>query len=310
MNLIITSGCNKKCTFCFAKEKDALPDMTFEQIKKNIGKINSDTRIKILGGEPTTHPQIIEILDELKKLDNSVTLISNMLFKNDELLEKINELSEIDRLSFLINISELNEGQRKRVKHNLSNIKTFKGSFGFTLNIDTPFEEYRKILEFAQSLTPEFSIRTSLPYPSYGKDDEKVFYLYKKYEYMDLLIEFIKWGNSNFKKVHVDCALYPCMFKDRETEEFIMRWLERPPELGCRGGAFDVFSDDIATLCYPAKFIKADMKNYDLEEHAFNELLIRRDILLNDENVVPKECVSCEYFKKKCAGPCAGFFNV
>ena len=81
MNYIITNNCNKGCPYCFAHENrvnDPNSFMSLEQFEKLINK--SKSQVKLLGGEPTQHPQFKELIQLLVDKKRPFTLISNFLF--------------------------------------------------------------------------------------------------------------------------------------------------------------------------------------------------------------------------------------
>ncbi len=113
MNLIITKRCNKGCPYCFASSsrnsslKDDM-DMSFETFVKLLDKIDDRTHPKLLGGEPTSHPNFSLFIDELVKRRKDFTIISNFLF-TDEIRDVIIKASNEVKISFLINSSNLND---------------------------------------------------------------------------------------------------------------------------------------------------------------------------------------------------------
>jgi len=88
-HLVLEPGqkCNLKCTACFKHKEDYLKPL--DEIKKEIdfaiSKRNLDV-ISILGGEPTLHPDLPEIIRYISDKGIVVMLLSNGLILNDELL--------------------------------------------------------------------------------------------------------------------------------------------------------------------------------------------------------------------------------
>jgi len=81
MNYIITQQCNKHCSYCFANSsREDNKHMDFEFYKKVIDE--SKSNIKLLGGEPTEHPDFFKFL-EYGLIKNHVTIVSNFLFKDN-----------------------------------------------------------------------------------------------------------------------------------------------------------------------------------------------------------------------------------
>ncbi len=117
MNLAINGTCAKGCSFCFTKEdarlKHTLGNMTIEMVDKIINHYRLDSpheEVTILGGEPTQHPNFIEILDYIFSKNMKVNLVSNFLFGKtirDYLIDNIKNIRWV-----FPNAAELNEKNR------------------------------------------------------------------------------------------------------------------------------------------------------------------------------------------------------
>ena len=120
-NIAITHACNKECSYCFASierknimnkkdRKESDLHMSTSEFLNILNKHSSEERqhIKILGGEPTIHPNFCEFIDICCERSIDLTIITNLLFgeKVKSNLENhiINDTNEI---SFLVNCSEL-----------------------------------------------------------------------------------------------------------------------------------------------------------------------------------------------------------
>lgn len=89
--LEITSKCNLRCLHCY-NESGVLVDLinkdTFLRIINDLPN-NPDTSVTLSGGEPTTHPEFWEFLDELKQRNFGKTLvITNGTFINEDVAQK------------------------------------------------------------------------------------------------------------------------------------------------------------------------------------------------------------------------------
>ncbi|MDD4308832.1 MAG: radical SAM protein, partial [Candidatus Cloacimonetes bacterium] len=66
-NIAITSVCNRNCCYCFTGDKSSdnaklsqfIPSDVFEKAV-NILAASNQNQIRLIGGEPTLHPQIRE----------------------------------------------------------------------------------------------------------------------------------------------------------------------------------------------------------------------------------------------------------
>ena len=107
-NIAITNRCNLHCPYCFANDfiNQQQNEITLEQLK-NILKFlerTPPTRIGIIGGEPTIHPNIQQILSEVKTFANyygcTIAIFTNGINLNP-ILNDIDNITEV-----LINVNE------------------------------------------------------------------------------------------------------------------------------------------------------------------------------------------------------------
>jgi len=95
--IILTSRCNQRCLHCYGNYGIHVPpneltikewDLVFQDlVKNNVFYVN------ISGGEPTVHPDFLEILDSLKKHKLHFIMTTNGLF-SERVLKKIIEVEE------------------------------------------------------------------------------------------------------------------------------------------------------------------------------------------------------------------------
>jgi organic radical activating enzyme len=310
MNLILTSICNKKCSFCFADGKGEPNELSLDQISIILDKSSPSEDIKLLGGEPTLYSKFPQLLELCKTKPNTTVLISNFFIYKQEVKDAILDFQKEKSLKFLINVSETTEKQYDLVIGNMKSLIKNDGvaSIGFTLDEKRTFDSYKIWLDKFKLDADQYisNIRISVPFPNFKDGDKKNFYLYKNYVFTDLIEEFIRWGLHNEIKVNIDCGFFPCMFRDEEQEKYFHKWVDRL-EYGCGGGAFDIFSDNTASLCYPGKDISVDISSHEKLESAFNEILFKKRFCYASKANLPEECLQCSFLFNKCNGPCLGF---
>jgi radical SAM protein with 4Fe4S-binding SPASM domain len=122
--LEITQACNEKCVHCYQGEqhysaKKVITTQKWKQIISELSR-NSVKRVVVIGGEPCTHKDIIEILQNL-----CFNKINTTLFTNGTLLRD-------DLLNFIIENRDLVKVKVSLYGHNSivhDRITTIKGSF-------------------------------------------------------------------------------------------------------------------------------------------------------------------------------------
>ena len=87
MNIIITNECNRNCPFCIAKKNSNNSNykyISMENIEKaiNFAKSENLETIALSGGEPTLHPNIMEIVKKIKQTNCQLALYTNYDFKD------------------------------------------------------------------------------------------------------------------------------------------------------------------------------------------------------------------------------------
>jgi len=89
----LTYKCNLRCSWCYGADTWGKTEtMTFIQVKEILSILKSleCEKIILLGGEPTLHPDIIEIVSECRKRNIRVSIVSNGLsFAHTDFCESI-----------------------------------------------------------------------------------------------------------------------------------------------------------------------------------------------------------------------------
>lgn len=307
MNVILTTTCNKNCSFCFATNKADNNQFDIEKLKRMTLE-NPTEMVKLIGGEPTLYKDFVELMSFLETVPNEVVLISNFLIHKPEVRKAIIDFQKKKTLTFLLNSSETTEKQYDIMIKNMKELIAKRAvSLGFTFSEDRTFEDYKSWLDrfIADVGDKILNLRTSVTFPANGNKDN--FYLYKNTKLANLFHDFIEYSFNHKLGVSIDCGLFPCMFENRRQFENILFWVSET-KIGCSGGAFDIFPNGDATLCYPRKDININIDNYSGNlKQAFKHILNKKTHIIAKETMLPKECLSCEYLHKECAGPCLGF---
>ena len=110
--LAITNICNYKCENCPYKciKKNI---MQLKEFKQYIDKIQIENNIQgvvLSGGEPTIHPNFLEMLEYINKKNMYVTLLTNgSKLSKDEFVEEIEKKIDINRLHIVMTIYNIDE---------------------------------------------------------------------------------------------------------------------------------------------------------------------------------------------------------
>ena len=304
MNISITTRCNRECSFCFQKDwyKNQYKDMTLENVIKILEWANVK-RIGILGGEPFLHPEIIEILNECKKRNILVKLMTNLIAEKDMVKFAVeNNLVNL----WLIN-GHYTKEQKDIFLNNLPLLKEENIAFSYTL---TPYSNNKKvhelILEVSNILNERrIDIRLS---PSQPYKEWKVFDYTEDIIY--IIENSIKCDNIFFG---FDCGMNECDISNNTKEIF-----KNFPDIikldefrNCNNNPiFDILTNNSAVWCNSARFIKID-NVFDFNN--FNEAKQHMINQFNDywiKNNINNKCNNCLSYKKTCTGMCIAKNNL
>jgi len=322
VNLIITKRCDKGCPYCFAShtrnisDKDDV-DMSFETFTEMLDKAMPNSHPKLLGGEPTSHPEFKLFIDELLKRKLNFTLISNFLF-NETIRNIIIEASKKVEVSFLINSSNLEDvkGRFDLFANNYNAIyehlykddKEEAMSCGITFENNKTSEYY---IDYMQKLNEKLSgierFRISIANPETKKED---FFILNNKELGKKFLTVTQTAITLGFTPSLDCIIYPCMFENKEEWKYIKKFLAKI-RTRCEGCPTDIFPDGTASYCYPLKeSIKVDTRKYKTIDQVFDDMNMRYRIL-EDRVTHPDKCKNCPFKKiNMCNGPCLAFFDL
>jgi MoaA/NifB/PqqE/SkfB family radical SAM enzyme len=121
----LTSRCNLNCEWC-CNSKYKIPDISNKHFEKICSSLPKKIEIRLLGGEPTIHPNLFELIDIAKRYKHMVTVITNgIAFANLQYCKEIKEHgplvisvsmdAEVDPSVQLLVLSNLQEAGFKRI---------------------------------------------------------------------------------------------------------------------------------------------------------------------------------------------------
>ncbi len=222
-NLLITARCNRQCTFCFAKlriaemiqEKEKGLNMSREDIRAAMDFMErtEEKSLRLLGGEPTLHPEFIDIVNEGLQRKFHVHLFTNAIMTK----EVADFLAGIppERLSILCNISpqasdtDRQKGMRQYALERLGS----RVSLGIT--ITEPQFEYQYLIDHIKKFKLRPKLRVGIAQPIVGK--ENVFL--KPSEYAAAGHAIAQMARACVKEdilIGFDCGMTLCMFSEED----------------------------------------------------------------------------------------------
>lgn len=131
ISITVIDFCQLKCEYCFqySKTSSFLTKNKLDIILNQLRKIDQKMEIIIMGGEPTLHPHLNYMLDELNKIENVKEIL---IFTNGiKLLDKIHFNSKV-RLTFSYHYTQNN---KNNIINNLKYLNKVNPPIYYDVNI-------------------------------------------------------------------------------------------------------------------------------------------------------------------------------
>ncbi len=320
MNILLTNSCNRKCPYCFAQERisytnqenifDPKPQIMPGRITRedfratlHFAKDNGQNIVGILGGEPSVHPQFIELLKDAWAEGLITKIFTNGLWKK-KVIEQFMACTEKEKekAHIIVNINEpdiTSDKERLGQERLLSSIGKHCGlSFNiyhegfsplFLTDVIDLFKCRRHIrLGIAVPLANLNSQYVEIDH--YSKVAQTIMALAQRCDERDITLGF-------------DCGFILCMFT---AEEIGKLWLYGAKFKSSCGSPIDIGTDLSVWPCFPlSTFAKGfrlqDFENMESLVTSFNNQFGR----LYNAGALDK-CVDCKYRRRKqCSAGCA-----
>ncbi len=314
MNLIVTDQCNRSCPYCFAKNKLAAAGETPSSSKGNhhisLDKVDaylaflsrSNIRqFKILGGEPTLHPDIGKMVDTALGRGFSVAIFTNALWPAS--VKSYFSEHRDRRITFVANINEPDSHTRREFEQQQEALHIAGARARLSFNLYKIDFDLRFAIDLIDRHKLQREIRVGLASPIAGACNDHI-------PTGDLkkvgkrLAEQFRMLESNDILGYLDCGFQLCMFDESDLASLAL--CSKGGFASHCGGVIDVDHELNVWHCFPLSKIGnvrlSDFQNKDELNDYYNHLFDPlRSIGCMDE------CVSCKYLKRgQCKGGCLG----
>lgn len=317
-NLMLTTQCNLNCRYCFANEfvNKQRDEMSFENFMWCLKflSVNPKERIGLIGGEPTLHPQLKEMLAAI--IDSPFE--SACLFSNGILINQyFNELRN-SKFQILINLNDpkvIGETNYQKIMSNMDemiNHLYMKEQVSFGLNLYYMNQDYTYILDALKRFKQK-KLRVSVSVPNI--DFEKKVNSIKYFKSMmpvvrRLMKDIIEIGVApNF-----DCNYIPRCILTSEDEEFlklhcdVMQYSNIYKMSPICSPVIDILPDLQVVRCFGmSDLYKVDIRDFDNSKDLRRHFLFEVDALAY--HILPtEECENCkDYRAGKCSCGCYAY---
>lgn len=221
-NLTISTVCNQHCPYCFTSDYlgDSRTSHSFLEVSDFDARLDfldrSDIdQVRLLGGEPTLHPQFPELIGLARARGKKVVVFTNGLMP-EESLACLEELSATE-CTVLVNVNDPSEAGEETFERQRATIRRLgkRALLGFNIYQ----ADFRP--DFLLSLVDEAgcrpAVRLGLAHPCLSGDN---LYIHPN-QYVAIgqkIVRFARDAAGSNVTVEFDCGFVRCMFSDEDLE--------------------------------------------------------------------------------------------
>ena len=221
-NLLITNHCTRQCTFCFARAKigrdrdqHTAHHMTLDQINKIMDFLerSDDKNLRLLGGEPTIHPQLKEIIAAACERKFHIHLFSNLMMSKST--ADFLATHPRDQISILANVSPQANDTPKQKEMVAYGLRKLGPMVQLGLTLTSPDFKYEFLIEIINRYKLRRHIRIGIAQPIVGFAND---YLTPE-DYRETGRRITAMAKNCFEHdilIGFDCGLTLCMFSEKE----------------------------------------------------------------------------------------------
>ena len=309
-NIAVNNYCNLACPYCFANEFIAEEDkssITIEQLKYILEYLSRSPigRVGLIGGEPTIHPNIREILKVTTEFCEQFNTRWTM-FSNGINLGEVVDCFNSNVASCLINVNHpdiLGNERWARLKRSLDRFKLRNNlsKLSIGINLYPDMIDYQYIFALAEEYGFT-SIRTSYVAPTcqfQGSNKDK-YYTDAK----DLFLRYVADAKAHGLEVRLDCNHIPyCYFTDEEKA--FMSDVVSGFHNYCNP-VVDITPEFKATACF-GSYELVDLEGFENMLEVERYLCLKKMTPLAEANNGGK-CATCpKHENMSCQGGCLAF---
>jgi radical SAM protein with 4Fe4S-binding SPASM domain len=253
---------------------------------------------RLLGGEPTLHPQFPHFIDLALERGFKILVFSNGLM--DEKVLRHLEKVPPERLKVLINAVIPDTAQPEEYNRQCEVFRRLGDRVILGVNIYTPAVKPDFLIDLIREFNLSLTIRLGLAHPCLTEDNQ---YLHSRY-YETVgrdIASFMEQYRGENLKLEFDCGFVPCMF----SEDALAAMGKAAENIGRRcNPILDILPDGSVIPCYPLAGLYSSSLSPVREAEALREEF--EGILNPYRNIgIFRECNSCGFRREGlCHGGC------
>lgn len=301
-NLVISSVCNQACAYCFTADhphpagQPFLPVPLFQERLEFLTRSNI-REARLLGGEPTLHPQFVELVDLARAAGKIVVVFTNGLVP-EAALACLESLAPAE-CNVMVNVTWPGEGrasqafERQRATLQRLGPRALPGFNLYRAGLRLDF-----LLPLVAETGCQPAMRLGMAHPCLSGHNR---YLHPDH-YRSVAVEIVRFARLAADAgvtLHLDCGFVRCMFSDPE--------LQRLQEIGADAGwhcspILDVDVEGNVIHCFPLARLGSLRLGAESEAGALRRAFEDRIRVYRQAGVF-RECSSC---RLKAGGECSG----
>lgn len=313
VNILINYDCNKSCDFCFQRGV-SFNSMSLKDFGKAIDWLDNleffqnpeQRRVTLIGGEPTLHPKLGEMINLLESKSIRTIIFSNFVFNKKKL-----ELFDSPIVAGFVGTynpkSKYSEKEYEIVERNIDELKKKGVEVKLSYNITKNNLDYKYILDACERHGLN-TLRFSTAFPNPNHDNEFLGFEDLK-RYGARIMAFVREAVNKNIKLDLDCTIPICLLggtPDEPMKRNIDFFLEHvnTPTLRCNS-AIDINPDLSMYYCLPRSEVKIDnILDYNNLREINEELEVQNNDY-RDKYLTFRECKNCGYRESGlCQGGC------
>jgi hypothetical protein len=307
-NLVVSRVCNLKCSYCFAEnyfQKNKLsfksPFISLEAFEHHLDFLERSgiNEIRLIGGEPTLHPQFAELILRARARGRHIIVFSNGLL-SEPVLDSLLSLPP-ETCTILVNMNTAEEiGSDRLVGQRRQDFLRLLGPRAvMSYTICNPSFDLLPIQDALLEAGCRKIIRLGLAHPTMSAHNE---YLNPK-QYPIVGHKIASFASIAAKQailLDLDCGFIRCMFSDEDLDALNQAranigWHCNP--------ILDIDLDQTAIFCFPLEDRAKVSLNDGLDATELRAHLAAQ-VQVYDSIGIYKECSVCSLMNGECTGGC------
>lgn len=313
MILTITNQCNRRCEFCFEGAfRDAPPAMMSLADVEDLCEFfeiparRSDAYATILGGEPTLHPELLQIIDLLRSHHPAlrILLLTNLLCDSDLLYELHGR-----RMSLLVNL--VSPEQNSPVHNDLleTNLALLNGLDGllvtYAVTITTPDQDFDFLYERLRNADRSSVCGVRIGFSAPGNGFANRFVNEFTPAYGEKYLEIIRTCHQINPRLRFsnECTVNMCLM--RENIYTRLKPMVSYLDIQCTEPNMDILPDMSTHWCFAFRGVP-EMRIDNIFEYSSPEAVLAalRERLARLLRTYPPQCEHANCGEILCTGPC------